>query len=126
MFQGIIELMYFVEDREAAARWYADLFGAPVATLDTAPGALFIRVGGQEVWFHQADRKVPAGAAGQVAYWRVDDFDAALARAENGGGALYRGPLDRLDGFWMCQVRDPFGNLIGLVGPRQEKEEPNA
>ncbi|HET7090661.1 MAG TPA: VOC family protein [Anaerolineae bacterium] len=66
---------------------------------------------------------MPAGAAGQVAYWHVEDFDAALERAENLGAVLYRGPLRRLDGQYMCQVKDPFGNLIGLIGPRAVLEQ---
>jgi predicted enzyme related to lactoylglutathione lyase len=62
-------------------------------------------------------RKSPQ--AGQVAYWQVDAFDAALARVETLGTELCRGPLHRPeDGLFMGQVRDPFGNLIGLVGPR--------
>jgi uncharacterized protein len=39
------------------------------------PEHFFIRVGNQEVWFHQSDYKVPSGAAGHVAYWQVADFD---------------------------------------------------
>lgn len=33
------------------------------------------------------------------------------------GAELYRGPLDMGDGQRMAQVRDPWGNLIGLRGP---------
>ena len=33
------------------------------------------------------------------------------------GAVLYRGPRDREDGTYMCQVKDPYGNLIGFVGP---------
>jgi len=62
---------------------------------------------------------MPAGAAGQVAYWQVEYFDDALERAKHQGAELYRGPLKREeDGQYMCQVKDPFGNLIGLVGPK--------
>ena len=117
MFRGIIELMYFVPDRQAAASWYAELFETAITHLNT-PGAFFIRVGAHDIWFHAADSKVPAGAAGQVAYWAVDDFEAALARARRLGAELHRGPLQRLDGHVMCQVKDPFGNIIGIIGPR--------
>ncbi|MFL5800453.1 MAG: VOC family protein [Roseiflexaceae bacterium] len=48
---------------------------------------------------------------------RGADFDTALARAQALGGQLYRGPLRRLDERYMCQVKDPFSNPIGLVGP---------
>lgn len=117
MFKGIVEIMYFVPDRQAAAAWYAELLGAPVSRVE-ALDAVFIRVGAHEVWFHAADAKGPSGVAGQVAYWVVDDFAAALARAQRLGATLYRGPLPRLDGRLMCQVTDPFGNVVGFVGPR--------
>ena len=110
--------MYFVTDPREAAAWYSQLFGRPMASSDD-PDDVFIHIATHEVWFHQADSKVSAGAAGQVAYWRVDDFDATLAKAQKMGAVLYRGPLDRNDGFFMCQVKDPFGNLLGLIGPRK-------
>ena len=118
MYKGISEIMYFVPDRRAAAGWYARLFEAEIITLEN-PEHFFIRIGGQDVWFHIEDAKMPAGGAGQVAYWEVEDFDRALARAEDLGALLYRGPLDREDGTFMCQVKDPFGNLVGIFGPKQ-------
>ncbi|MDY0831642.1 MULTISPECIES: VOC family protein [unclassified Pseudomonas] len=30
------------------------------------------------------------------------------------GATLYRGPMKIEGGEWMCQVRDPWGNCIGL------------
>jgi predicted enzyme related to lactoylglutathione lyase len=111
-----MELMYFVPDRMEAARWYSDLTGLPITTLDD-PEHYFIRVGGHDIWFHAADGKMPAGMAGQVAYWRVTDFEAVRERAARLGAVLYRGPLDRGDGTVMCQMKDPFGNLFGLIGP---------
>jgi predicted enzyme related to lactoylglutathione lyase len=120
MFKGVAEIMYFVPDRTQAAHWYAQLFNTQLTYLSD-PDDFLLKVGAHEIWFHQADSKAPAGAAGQVAYWQVDDFDAALERAESLGAVLYRGPLRRPDGQHMCQVRDPFGNVIGLIGPRAEQ-----
>jgi predicted enzyme related to lactoylglutathione lyase len=124
MFKGIVELMYFVPDRHQAAEWYARLFEAEITYLESMPEAFFIQAGPHEIWFHTADAKVAAGTAGQVAYWEVADFDAALTRAQALGGELYRGPLYRPDELYMCQVKDPFGNLIGLVGPGASPPEP--
>ncbi|KAI9129733.1 glyoxalase/bleomycin resistance/dioxygenase family protein (plasmid) [Acaryochloris sp. CCMEE 5410] len=111
--------MYFVSDRHAAAEWYSCLFDIEITWLENLEH-FFIRVGDQEVWFHQSDSKVPSGAAGHVTYWQVTDFDVVLERAIHLGAKLYRGPLDRQDGNYMCQVMDPDGNLIGLIGPRYE------
>jgi predicted enzyme related to lactoylglutathione lyase len=118
MFKRVAEIMYFVPDRLAAAQWYSRLFDTAITSLEN-PEHFFIRVDEQEIWFSQADRKVPAGAAGHVAYWQVEDFDAVLERATQLGAKLYRGPLDRQDGSYMCQVQDPYGNLLGFFGPKK-------
>lgn len=120
MFKYVSEVMYFVADCRAAAEWYSKLFGIEITWLEN-PKDFFIRVGQQDIWFHQADSKVPSGASGHVAYWQVTDFDAVLAQATKLGATLYRGPLDREDGTYMCQVKDLDGNLIGLIGPRKEQ-----
>lgn len=119
LFECVAEVMYFVSDRYAAAEWYSCLFDIEITWLENLEH-FFIRVGDQEVWFHQSDSKVSSGAAGHVAYWQVADFDVVLERALKLGAELYRGPLDRQDGKYMCQVMDPDGNLIGLIGPRHE------
>lgn len=117
MFRQVAELMYFVPNRLEAANWYAQLFEVELTRL-ADPDHFYLQIGGQEVWFHQADCKVYAGTAGCVPYWQVEDFDRALERAIDLGALLYRGPLDRQDGTYMCQVKDPFGNLMGMVGPK--------
>ena len=122
MFQSIVELMLFVPDRRAAAKWYATLLDRPLSTGDD-PDHLFIALPHQQIWFHQADAKSPSGRGGQVAYWQVEDLSAAMARADAAGAALYRGPLDREDGTHMCQFADPFGNVFGMIGPLSRKEE---
>ena len=117
MVQGISEVMLFVADRRLTAEWYSALMRSPILSLED-PEHFYLRIGDHEIWFHMADEKNPVGPAGQVAYWRVDDFDAMSVQATSLGATLYRGPLDRNDGSWMCQMRDPFGNVFGLVGRR--------
>ena len=64
----------------------------------------------------QADDKVPAGKRGTVVYWLVENLTDGLAHFEALGAKLYRGPMAIENGLTMCQVEDPFGNLIGLRG----------
>ena len=75
-----------------------------------------IAVGTAQLCFHHADAKVPAGRAGQVAYWRVPFLREAIDQFEKAGAELYRGPLAIESGQGICQFADPFGNLFGLVG----------
>ncbi|MDF2508924.1 MAG: glyoxalase/bleomycin resistance/dioxygenase family protein, partial [Microbacterium sp.] len=61
--------------------------------------------------------KVASGPVGSVVYWSAEDFRRALSHFESLGAELYRGPM-KIDGdLWMCQVRDPWGNCVGLRGP---------
>jgi len=122
MFKYVSEVMYFVADRRAAAAWYSNLFDTEITWLED-PEHFFIRIGNQDGWFHDTDSKVPSGAAGHVAYWQVTDFDAVLERATKLGAQLYRGPLDRQDGTYMCQVKDLDGNLIGFIGSRSSMKD---
>ncbi len=121
MFRGVTEVMYFVSDRRAAADWYSRLLNLPISCLEE-PEHFFLRVGEQDIWFHQADSKSPSGTGGQVAYWQVDDFAAVLTHAQQLGAVLHRGPLDRNDGYFMCQMKDPFGNAFGLIGPEPQDQ----
>jgi predicted enzyme related to lactoylglutathione lyase len=78
-------------------------------------------VGGINLEVVPSDEKVASGAAGSVVYWYVPDFEAALAHFESLGATLYRGPMDIEQGQRMCQVRDPWGNCIGLRGPSHDR-----
>jgi predicted enzyme related to lactoylglutathione lyase len=97
--------------------WYQKAF--PDAVLETSlpSGFEFLRIGETQLEIVQADEKVPSGAAGTVVYWWVDDFDSTLSHLTEVGGVLYRGPMKIDQDLWMCQVRDPWGNCIGIRGP---------
>src|SRR5579862_3523609 len=123
MFRRITEVMHFVPNPKEAADWFAQLFETELRFHDDNPEHFYLQVGPQQIWFHLADDKSPCSAGGQAAYWRVDDLDVTLQRALDLGAELHRGPLDRRDGFWMCQVKAPRGSVIGLIGPRQKRAE---
>src|SRR5579872_5555663 len=115
MLRRFHSVMFFVPDVEEATRWYADLLEKE--PLYPVPDFPVFAIEGAEICFHRADAKVSAGGAGQVGYWHVDEFRTALERLTAKGARLYRGPLDIEGGLTICQVQDPFGNLIGLIGP---------
>lgn len=109
-------LMFVVEETEVARAWYGELF-------EVAPQHLeefdfwYLDVGGFVVEFLPADAKSQPGVNGQVCYWAVDSFDAFVERATGMGAVLYRGPIDIEEGRRMAQLRDPFGNVLGVRGP---------
>ncbi|MEX0447187.1 glyoxalase/bleomycin resistance/dioxygenase family protein [Xenorhabdus sp. SGI246] len=64
----------------------------------------------------QADDKVYSGKNGTVMYWSVPCLKTAIQHFQTIGAKLYRGPMVIENGLGMCQLEEPFGNLIGLRG----------
>lgn len=112
----ISAVLIHVSDVPAAIRWYQAAFPQTVPQHLAEFDFSFLQIGPVSLELVPADEKVGAGPAGSVVYWAVEDFDAALAHFQALGATLYRGPLAIQDGLRMCQVRDPWGNCIGLRG----------
>lgn len=100
--------------------WYQKAF--PAATIVEMPEFAFraLRIGDFLIEVVSSDKKVPSGKAGTVLYWAVADLLEAVTHFRQLGAEIYRGPMQIEHGLGMCQVTDPFGNLIGLRGPFDE------
>ncbi|MFC6592592.1 VOC family protein [Deinococcus lacus] len=107
--------MVHVPDGAAGRAWYAQVF--PQAREIRLDDLTLLDLDCLLLEIVPADAKVACGAAGTVVYWWTDDFAGELERLQALGAALYRGPLAIEGGQQMCQVRDPWGNLLGLRGP---------
>ncbi|WP_228778535.1 MULTISPECIES: VOC family protein [unclassified Polaromonas] len=113
----IAAVMVHVGNVAEAFTWYERAF----------PGAAHKRVAGQDFEYLSvgavslelvlSDAKVSSGASGSVVYWQVPDIETSLRHFQSIGATLYRGPVLIEEGQAMCQVRDPWGNCIGLRGP---------
>lgn len=116
--------MIHVDDVAAGLAWYQRAF--PLAERVTMPSAdvACLQIGSVQLELVQADNKVAAGPAGSVVYWRVPQLRDAMDRFESLGAGAYRGPMHIEDGQGMCQVRDPWGNCIGLRGPFEARIQP--
>lgn len=116
MTRTISAVLVHVSDVAAALLWYRRAFPHAVLRHLEAFDFSYLRIGDVDLEIVPADEKVSSGAAGSVVYWYVEDFDASMAHLIAIGGRLYRGPLDIQDDLRMCQVKDPWGNCIGLRG----------
>lgn len=106
-----------VKDIEQSKKWYTQALGiAP--WLDT-PDYVEFRIGPCGLSMSLSDAKSPHSTGGQVAYWRVRAVDQAIEFFSAYGAKVFRGPLDIENDEAICQIRDPFGNVIGLIGKRQ-------
>ncbi|MGA5134551.1 VOC family protein [Streptomyces olivoreticuli] len=118
MLRGIRTVMVFVDDPEAAARWWGDIFGSEVK-LDINGTAVYawLDLDGLEFGFHQASPKANPHGGSTVPYWTVEDLDTERKRLLDAGCIHHRGPLDVEPGRRICQLVDPFGTIFGLDGP---------
>ena len=115
----IAAVMVHVPDVSAGLEWYARAF--PEAVRRQVDGFTLPDLSEVTLELVPADEKVASGAAGSVVYWSTPDFGARLAEWQALGAELYRGPMDIEGGQRMAQVRDPWGNLLGLRGPHREQ-----
>jgi catechol 2,3-dioxygenase-like lactoylglutathione lyase family enzyme len=115
----IYAITLFVEDLDAAKRFYGEVFGLPVAFEDDASavfdfGNTIINLLKTEA---AHDLISPAAVASRDAGARmqftiqVDDVDAMCAQLAGRGVELLNGPMDRPWGIRTASFRDPGGHI---------------
>ena len=112
MLQGLRTTIYQVADLARAKAWYQDILG--VAPYFDQPFYVGFAVGGFELGL-QADRPAQTPVENVVAYWGVTDVAAALARLLAAGASAHGPVQDVGQGIQVATVRDPFGNVLGLI-----------
>ena len=113
----------FVNDVKKSSAWYSKVLNIPL-TIDEDNFGL-IKIGQNEMCFHQADDKSPVSTGGSVAYWSVENLTETLSLFVKHGGSLYRGPIEIPEtNEGICQMKDPFGNVIGLQGKYENVSTP--
>jgi predicted enzyme related to lactoylglutathione lyase len=119
--RGIAQIVVFVEEPQAAARFWGKLLPAPYRLAD---GGALIELPFAELFFHPFDdERAPSGevknpwGSSTVVYLAVDDFDATRERLTEAGCVPWRGPIEIEGGRRICQLRDPFATVWGLDGP---------
>ena len=116
---GISAITLFVEDLEAAKRFYEVVFGLPIHYQDNS-SAVF-NFGNTLINLLKASEAIeliaPATVASRDAGARmqftidVDDVDAMCAELTARGVELLNGPLDRPWGIRTASFRDPAGHI---------------
>ena len=112
IFKGLRTVIYQVGDLDAAKLWYAKALGTePYFDESFYVG---FNVGGFELGL-QPDQPVAVAVENVVAYWGVDDADAALAHLISAGATIKEPVQDVGEGIRVATVRDPFGNVLGII-----------
>ncbi len=112
-FLGLRTVIYHVEDLDAAKAWYAEVLG--FEPYFDEPFYVGFEVGGYELGLNPNLDEATPGAGGVLAYWGVADADAAFARLLELGAEKHVPVSDVGGGIRVASVRDPFGNLLGVI-----------
>ena len=113
MFQGLRTVIYHVEDLTRAKEWYGSVLG--IRPYFDEPFYVGFDVGGFELGLQPEDPGVSRASTGVIAYWGVDDADAALERLLEAGASERGGVQEVGDGVRIASVFDPFENVLGVI-----------
>lgn len=110
MIKGLRTVKYPVADLARAKAWFGEVFGA--APYFDQPFYVGFAIGGFELGL------VPdgtPGTAGSVVYWGVGDIEAEVARILQLGASVHEAIQDVGEGIKVAELKDPFGNVLGLI-----------
>jgi len=121
MLKGIETAVYYVDDLDAAKKWYAETFD--IEPNHDTPYYVGFSVAGYELGLHPTGGEPRAsGTGGQTAYWTVDNIEDVVEHLVECGATQNHNIQDVGAGIRIASVVDPFGNVFGVI---QNPNSPN-
>lgn len=118
MFLGLRTVVYPVRNLDSAKSWYAGALG--FGPYFDQPFYVGFNVGGYELGL--VPRQDEANAP--LAYWGVPSAEDAVRALVEAGATPKDDPTDVGDGIIVAAVRDPDGNVVGVIqNPHFKLEE---
>jgi predicted enzyme related to lactoylglutathione lyase len=114
MFLGLRTAKYEVADVAKAKEWYSRVLGIQ-PYFDEPAFYVGYNVGGYDLGLVPAPKAEAKRAAAGVAYWGVEDAHAAYKRLIELGATPVEDVQDVGGGMLVGEVRDPFGNILGII-----------
>jgi lactoylglutathione lyase len=111
-FLGLRTLIYHVTDLQKATEWYKSILGFE-PYFDT-PYYVGFNVGGYELGLHPAKDGLVTGDNAGV-YWGVENVDETYKALLAAGATEWEKPGDVGEGIIVAAVKDPWGNVFGII-----------
>jgi predicted enzyme related to lactoylglutathione lyase len=120
MFKAIQTGIYVVDDMEKGKAWYSKVLGNdPYYDQEFYAG---YRVGDKyELGLLPKESGFEPGAGGSITYWHVDNIEKSVGDILSKGATKHDAITDVGDGIKVASVKDPFGNIIGLIEDKNFK-----
>jgi len=122
-FLGLRTCIYRVPDLVAATAWYSKAFNTQ--PYFNEPYYVGFDIGGFELGLHPQMDAV-AGGENVETYWGVTDIESAFAQMMAAGATMHEPPNNVGEGLWVAMVKDPWGNVIGIIQNPHFGEQPHA
>jgi predicted enzyme related to lactoylglutathione lyase len=113
VFYGLRTAIYHVRDLDRAKEWYGTVLG--IRPYFDEPFYVGFDVGGFELGLQPDEPGASRASTGVVAYWGVDDAEAAFDRLLELGAIEHGGVQDVGDDIRVASVFDPYGNVFGVI-----------
>lgn len=113
MNEGVKTIIYPVKDLAGARKLYSTLLG--VEPYGDQPYYVGFNVGGQDIGLDPNGHS--QGMTGPLAYFHVDDIKKTLKELLDAGADAGQEVRDVGGGKLIASVKDPDGNVIGLIQP---------
>lgn len=110
---GLRTIIYKVDDIKKATEWYIKAF--ETAPYFNEPFYVGFSIGGYELGLQPEEYPVTKKTENVVAYWGIDKIDEAYNRLIKLGATAHESPHNVGGELMTATVKDPFGNLIGLI-----------
>lgn len=111
-FLGLRTVIYKVSDIEKGKAFYNKVLG--FEPYFDEPFYVGYNVAGYELGLQPAD-ELSQPVENIEAYWGVEDINASFNSLVNDGAIAHTEPQNVGDDIWVATLKDPWGNLIGII-----------
>jgi predicted enzyme related to lactoylglutathione lyase len=111
--KALMTCIYKVGDLNKAKEWYSKAFDTK--PYFDEPFYIGFNIGGYELGLLPEENPTTDKAEGVLAYWGVDDIQKVYDHMIASGATEHENPTNVGDPIWVASVKDPWGNIIGLI-----------
>lgn len=110
---GLRTTIYKVDDIKRATEWYTQAF--ETTPYFNEPFYVGFNIGGYELGIQPEENEPTPKGENVVAYWGVNNIQETYDRLITLGATVHEQPQNVGENIITASLKDPFGNVIGLI-----------